>query len=128
LNCAPRNKASASKRAATNDADPPNSARVEAGWRTVPGQRSGISWAYLLLLAGVPQVKPDRMIRRFVADALQVADIGPQAAAQLVTAVQQATPGVSLTALDHAIWQYQRGRRRAASPAAARPRRAVDGA
>jgi hypothetical protein len=45
----------------------------------------------LLLLAGVPRVKPDRMIRRFVADALQVADIGPQAVAQQVTAVQQVT-------------------------------------
>lgn len=102
-------------------------AEVEAGWRTVPGQRSGISWAYLLLLAGVPRVKPDRMIRRFVADALQIPDIGPEDAAQLVTAVHQATPGVSLIALDHAIWQYQRGLRRASSSESARPRRAVDG-
>jgi hypothetical protein len=99
---------------------------VEAGWRMVPGQRSGISWAYLLLLAGVPRVKPDRMIRRFVADALQVADISPQAAARLVTAVQQATPGVSLIALDHAIWQYQRGLRGPGRPATARPSRALD--
>jgi hypothetical protein len=64
------------------------------------------------------------MIRRFVADALEVADIGPQAAAQLVTAVQQATPGVSLTALDHAIWQYQRGVRRGCEPRRAGPGRA----
>jgi hypothetical protein len=68
------------------------------------------------------------MIRRFVADALQVADIGPEDAAQLVTAVQQATTDTSLIALDHAIWQYQRGVKRDASPAAARSRRAVDGA
>jgi hypothetical protein len=101
--------------------------QVEADWRTVPGQRSGISWAYLLLLTGVPRVKPDRMIRRFVADAVQVADIGPEDAAQLVTAVQQATPGSSLIALDHAIWRYQHGIRRPARRAAARAPRAVDG-
>jgi hypothetical protein len=91
--------------------------RVEAGWRAVPGQRSGISWMYFLLLVGVPRVKPDRMLRRFVADALQLADIRPQDAARLVTAVQQATPGVSLIALDHAIWQYQRDVGNAAIPA-----------
>jgi hypothetical protein len=101
-------------------------AEVKAGWRRVPGQRSGISWAYLLLLAGLPRVKPDRMIRRFVADALQVPEVGPQDAAELVTVVQRATPGVSLIALDHAIWQYQRGVKRAANPAA-RSRRAEDG-
>jgi hypothetical protein len=99
---------------------------VEAGWRVVPGQRPGISWAYLLLLTGVPRVKPDRMIRRFVADAVQVDDIDPEDAAQLVAAVQQATPGSSLIALDHAIWRYQRGMRRPARPATARPPRAVD--
>ena len=61
-----------------------------------------------LMLAGVAEVKPDRMIRRFVATALGVADVDPQTAASLLVQVQRGSPGVSLRALDHAIWQYQR--------------------
>jgi hypothetical protein len=36
--------------------------QLEGIWRTVPGQRSGISWQYLLMLAGVAEVKPDRTL------------------------------------------------------------------
>ena len=85
---------------------------IEAIWRTAPGQRSGISWRYLLMLAGVAEVKPDRMIRRFVADALHQAQVDAQTAARLVSEVQHTSPGVSLRALDHAIWQHQRTIRR----------------
>ena len=85
---------------------------IEEIWRTAPGQRSGISWRYLLMLAGVAEVKPDRMIRRFVADALHQAQVEAQTAARLVTEVQHTSPGVSLRALDHAIWQHQRTIRR----------------
>jgi hypothetical protein len=86
--------------------------QLEGIWRTVPGQRSGISWRYLLMLAGVAEVKPDRMIRRFVATALGVADVDPQTAASLLVQLQRGSPGVSLRALDHAIWQYQRNQAR----------------
>ena len=85
---------------------------VEEIWRAVPGQQSGISWRYLLMLAGVAEVKPDRMIRRFVADALHQVQVDAQTAARLVTEVQHTNPGVSLRALDHAIWQHQRTIRR----------------
>jgi hypothetical protein len=66
--------------------------QLKWAWLAVPGQRSGISWRYLLMLAGIPEVKPDRMIRRFVADALQVADVTPQTAADLVKAVADLPP------------------------------------
>jgi hypothetical protein len=82
--------------------------QLKQAWLAVPGQRSGISWRYLLMLAGVPEVKPDRMIRRFVADALQLADVPPQTAADLVKAVAALPPTVPIRALDHAIWRYQR--------------------
>ena len=40
---------------------------VEPRWRSeVKGQASGISWRYLLMLAGQSGVKPDRMVRRFM--------------------------------------------------------------
>lgn len=81
-------------------------------WCAVTGQRSGITWRYMLMLAGVPGVKPDRMICRFTADALEVprSSISPGFAAEIVSA---AAPKLDMlaTALDHAIWQFQRGRR-----------------
>ena len=38
---------------------------LETAWRTVPGQRSGISWRYLRMLVGLEDVKPDRMVTAF---------------------------------------------------------------
>ena len=73
------------------------------------GQRSGVSWRYLLMLAGDPAVKPDRVIVRFVASALGLdpADVEPEMAA---AAIEQtaADLGTSPTALDHAAWRWQR--------------------
>lgn len=33
--------------------------RLKASWTSTPGQRSGITWNYALMLAGVPGVKAD---------------------------------------------------------------------
>lgn len=84
---------------------------LEQRWRRLPGQRSGISWRYLLMLAQVPGVKPDRMISRFVREA---AGGEPVAQDLLVPVVEAAAAElqVSPTVLDHAIWQWQSGRTR----------------
>jgi hypothetical protein len=81
---------------------------VGAAWRGAPGQRSGISWWYLLMLAGVPGVKPDRMIKRFVAKALGTTEfkIGDGFAIDIVTAAAAAIDS-DPTTLDHAIWGWQ---------------------
>ncbi|MCB0927148.1 MAG: hypothetical protein KDB70_04325 [Mycobacterium sp.] len=96
----------------TASADLPRMARAETRWRTVPGQRSGITWRYLLMLAGIPGVKPDRMICRFVADALGIprGNLPPAFAQAILTEAAEAM-GMSPTALDHAVWQYQRAQR-----------------
>jgi len=74
----------------------------------VRGQRSGISWHYLLLLAGVEDVKPDRMIQAFLKKAIpRIPD--PDAARALVVAAA-AELGVTPRTLDHRIWRYQSGR------------------
>lgn len=98
-------------RAAADD-DEARLEQVRNAWCAVKGQRSGITWRYVLMLAGVPGVKPDRMICRFVADALDVPrrSVGSEFAAEIVTAAA-AELDVSVTALDHAIWRFQRGRR-----------------
>lgn len=99
-------------------ADTSTAQPVKSYWTSLPGQRSGISWRYLNMLAGVPGVKPDRMIRRFVARSLgdtaytmsaaQIADLVQTAADQL---------GVGASDLDHAIWRFQSGRSRSLGPA-----------
>jgi hypothetical protein len=85
---------------------------LRKAWCGVVGQRSGITWRYAGMLAGVPGVKPDRMICRFVADSLDLrrTSVGTEFAFGIVTAAAGELK-VTATALDHAIWRWQRGRR-----------------
>ncbi|CPS10454.1 heme peroxidase superfamily protein [Mycobacteroides abscessus] len=87
-------------------------AAVRKAWCGVVGQRSGITWRYAGMLAGVPGVKPDRMICRFVADSLDLPrrSVGTEFAYDIVTAAAKELD-MSATALDHAIWRFQRVRR-----------------
>ncbi|MBE5513757.1 heme peroxidase superfamily protein [Mycobacteroides abscessus subsp. abscessus] len=87
-------------------------AAVESAWRSVTGQGSGITWRYMGMLAGIPGVKPDRMIVRYTADTLNLPRSGVTAefAGAIVTAAA-AEMGISPTDLDHGIWQWQRRRR-----------------
>jgi len=87
-------------------------ATVREAWRSVSGQKSGVTWHYLLMLAGMPGVKPDRMILRFVSHALGVRPHQLRHD-QVVCLVSDAAErlGLSATELDHAIWQYERRRR-----------------
>lgn len=82
---------------------------LKRSWRHIPGQRSSdVGWRYLLLLAGSQQVKADRMVRRYVAQALgqAVSDVD---AARLLTAAAVEL-NVEVRALDHAVWRHQSGR------------------
>lgn len=70
----------------------------------VPGQGSGLSFDYLLMLAGRPGVKGDRMVRRFVGRALGVdRDVRADEASALVTAAA-AVLDVDAHRLDFVIW------------------------
>jgi DNA-binding transcriptional regulator YdaS (Cro superfamily) len=71
----------------------------------VPGQGSGVSWHAFAMLVGLDDVKPDRMVRRFVAGALGRATVSAEDARALVieTAIGF---GVSPRALDYAIWSH----------------------
>jgi hypothetical protein len=80
-------------------------------WSTVPGQASGISWRAFSMLIGLAEVKPDRMIRRYVASALgrsAESAVGVEEARDLVMATA-ARLGVPPRQLDYAIWSYQSG-------------------
>ncbi|MET3808381.1 hypothetical protein ABIB25_005410 [Nakamurella sp. UYEF19] len=93
--------------------DPDRLADAEEVWTKAVGQGSGITWRYGLMLAGVDGVKPDRMIKRFVADALGM-NWKKMTALFAQSAVIEAAAALHLTAtaLDHAIWSWQRVPRR----------------
>lgn len=95
-------------RAAVGESPKDNS--VYAGWRSLPSQSSGVTYNYLLMLAGMPSVKPDRMVLRFLATALgEDADFSTDRAVELVeTAATEI--GVNVRALDHIIWRAASGR------------------
>ena len=78
-------------------------------WLALPGQRSGISWRYLLMLAGVPGAKPDRMIHRFLVRHTS-AQPGELSNAEAAHAVELAAGQLRLDtrALDHAMWTAAR--------------------
>ncbi|WP_232320407.1 heme peroxidase [Rhodococcus sp. WMMA185] len=78
-------------------------------WTSVEAQSSGITWEYALMLAGLPGAKADRMVVRFVSDAVGVSDLSPERAAGLVRDAAGLL-SVNATDLDHAIWRYGSGR------------------
>lgn len=81
---------------------------VRERWMTVPGQKSGTSWDALLLVTGHDTVKADRMLRRFVADAIGSTETKVSAArAHELVVAAAARLGVSARALDGAIWSYE---------------------
>jgi len=101
-------KTAADLRAAANDG---GLEAAKDAWQSTPGQRSGITWEYALMLAGVPGVKADRMVTRYVTRAVGVPEDGlaPVDAARLVKQAAD-LKGWNVTHLDHAIWRYESGR------------------
>lgn len=83
---------------------------IRNAWKKLPSQRSGVTYSYLLLLAGLPSVKPDRMVLRFLQQALG-ADVAHTTnhAIELVMAAAQELE-VSPRTLDHVIWRAASGR------------------
>jgi hypothetical protein len=84
---------------------------IERAWRATPGQRSGITWDYALMLAQIPGVKADRMVIRYVARAIGVTPekLSSERAARLVTRVAESKDWKTIH-LDHAIWRFESGR------------------
>lgn len=91
-------------------AESPQDNPVHDGWKRLPSQSSGVTYNYLLLLAGLPSVKPDRMVLRFLARALGAdAELTTGRAVELITAAADALE-VSPRTLDHVIWRTASGR------------------
>jgi hypothetical protein len=87
---------------------------VRSAIRAIPGQGTGISYSYFLILAGNPDaVKADRMVLRFIADALGTKDVSQEAAQELVrqaaSVLRSEFPRLTASLLDNKIWNFQRG-------------------
>jgi hypothetical protein len=97
---------------------------LRAEVQRIPGQRSGISFTYFLMLAGSDDmVKPDRMIRRFVGRAMGLPEGQPASVELARAAIMGAAhvlrsdyPDLTPRRLDYAIWKHESESTRAAKP------------
>jgi hypothetical protein len=79
-------------------------------WVTTPGL-GPVTWSYLCMLLGHPDVKADVMITRYLQRVLELDR--PPSSKEARSIVKQAAeglddPNVSATDLDHAIWSFER--------------------
>jgi hypothetical protein len=89
---------------------PQRLAPLEADLAVVPGHGSGIRVSYLWMLAGDDHhVKPDRMVLRWLHNALGRMVTASEATGLLATAAVEL--GVTPWQFDHAIWNHQRRHR-----------------
>jgi hypothetical protein len=99
------------------DASPEQLSELRTDWSRIPGQGSGLSFDAFLLSIGGGSVKADRMVRRFVADALGAAGeqaVKPERAAAVVEQAAMLA-GIEPRLLDGAIWRYESDRARVRS-------------
>lgn len=85
--------------------------KLKDAWVGLPSQRSGVTYNYLLILAGFQSVKPDRMVIRFVAKhaGLDAKKLTPMETADLIQQVAELYP-TQPRRLDHVIWRHVSGR------------------
>lgn len=85
--------------------------KLKKAWLDLPSQSSGVTYNYLLILAGFQSVKPDRMVIRFVAEhaGLDAKKLTPMETAELIMQVAELYP-TQPRRLDHVIWRHVSGR------------------
>ncbi|WP_394525608.1 hypothetical protein [Paenarthrobacter nicotinovorans] len=84
---------------------------LKEAWLQLPSQRSGVTFNYLLILAGFQSVKPDRMVIRFIEEHAELGGrrLTPTEAAELIKKVAELYP-TQPRRLDHVIWRHVSGR------------------
>ncbi|MCA9911974.1 MAG: hypothetical protein KC496_01440, partial [Anaerolineae bacterium] len=84
----------------------------QTDYKAIRGQASGVSLRYFYMLTGTEaEVKPDRMILRFIETALgRKVDVKESAKLLIAAAnlLAEKYPGLNARNLDHTIWRYQR--------------------
>lgn len=84
---------------------------LKEAWLHLPSQRSGVTFNYLLILAGFQSVKPDRMVIRFIEEHAELGGrrLTSTEAAELIKTVAELYP-TQPRRLDHVIWRHVSGR------------------
>lgn len=103
----------------------PDQARLDRKLRALPASSSGVAVRYFRMLAGDDdQVKPDRMILRFIEDCIGNM-MGPDEAATIIqdacALLKKVHPHLTPRLLDFEIWKHQRDK---PSPRGGLPKRA----
>lgn len=85
--------------------------KLRHAWSDLPSQRSGVTYNYLLILAGFQSMKPDRMVIRFIKENAELGDrrLSEEDAAALIRQVAELYP-TEPRRLDHVIWRHVSGR------------------
>lgn len=90
-------------------------------WLAITGQSSGLTWNYFLMLLGIPGVKADRMVIRFVTETLRrPKDVSAKEASRLVEAVADDL-NLNYIQLDHTIWRFKSPNQEHLKPKSATP-------
>ena len=84
---------------------------LKDAWLHLPSQRSGVTYNYLLILAGFQSVKPDRMVIRFIKEHAELGEreLSTSEAADLIRQVAELYP-IEARRLDHVVWRHVSGR------------------
>ncbi|MGV9709985.1 heme peroxidase [Gordonia sp. NPDC003424] len=75
-------------------------------WCSAPGQESGVTWTYLLALAGIGGAKTDPLVAGYVARALGVESVSTQFAAELMNRLATRV-GWDPVAFHLTVWQFE---------------------
>ena len=88
-------------------ADPATLDSAEVAWKAVPGQRSGLTWSYVVMLAGVP-VTADHLVSRYVCNAVGLWETElPDDAVAALVAEAAASSDLDTQLLEYAIWRFE---------------------
>ncbi|AZG47175.1 heme peroxidase [Gordonia insulae] len=79
-------------------------------WCAAPGQESGVTWTYLLALAGIGGAKTDPLVAGYVARALGVTSVSTESAAELMNRLAMQV-GWDPVAFHLTVWQFESTRR-----------------
>lgn len=82
--------------------------RAAGVWNEVPGQRSGLTWSYAVMLSGARGYEHDPLVTRYIARALGVPD-KELTAADICTVVGDAAQrsGYDPSDLGYSIWRFE---------------------
>ncbi|NMN98745.1 heme peroxidase [Antrihabitans stalactiti] len=80
---------------------------AEVAWKAVPGQRSGLTWSYVVMLAGVPG-PADHLVSRYVCNAVGLWETElPDDAVAALVAEAAACSELDTELLEYAIWRFE---------------------